>query len=84
MARNRKRMEEFKKKVEFYLRYKDKPELFAEQEQDLKKEMINKSEIKISDGIIKGNLKLLEKTIISLDKYNEWLFKLAFKEVIEK
>jgi len=47
--------------------------LFAKQNLNLKKEMLEKSE----------SLKLLEKTIISLDKYNEWLFKLSFKKMLK-
>jgi len=67
----------------FYLRYKDNPKSLIKEHPEYKKEMIKENSITtcVSDGILSGELKLLEeeKEIIILRKYNKWLFKVAFK-----
>jgi len=58
---------------EFYLRYKDNPKLFADEQN---------GEIRVDyNGM---NVLLFNKFFIPFDKYNDWLFKLAFKDVFEK
>ena len=77
-----------KSAINFYLRYKDKPELLIEEHPEYKENMIKNCSIITCVGILSGGLRLLsnEKEIIMLEKYNLWLFKLAFnfKEEIEK
>jgi len=62
-----------KSACEFYLRYKDKPELLNREKKILELKKLLKK------------LKRQKKDIIEiLDKYNEWLFKLAFNFKEEK
>jgi len=67
-------IEEVKSACEFYLRYKDKPELLFNDFPDYK-EIANKEKgIKLElDG---------EYTYVTIE-YNEWLFRLAFKDVLK-
>jgi len=58
-----------KSACEFYLRYKDKPELLDKEQHKLWVEISNKNRITL------GELK---------KQYNKWLFKLAFKDVLEE
>jgi len=73
---------------EFYLRYKNNPKSLIKEHPKYKEEMIKENSVTtcVSDGILFGELKLLEeeKEIIILRKYNEWLFKLAFRGVLER
>ena len=88
-------IEDIKSACEFYLRYKDNPELliknFPEYKIELAKIGLEELEIiqlrysqfkhpRIFIGMPEGayiNLK-------QVSEYNEWLFKLAFKDVLEK
>jgi len=83
-----------KSACEFYLRYKDKPELLVEEYPKLLEKMIrehsltqlikkNIEKIKVIDGSIIAFLK--DKSGLSFSKkdYNEWLFRLAFEDVLE-
>lgn len=63
-----------KSACEFYLRYKNHPELLVAEHEELIDEML---ENKLID--YKHALKGL---IVYGKKYNEWLFKLAFKDVL--
>lgn len=58
-----------KSACEFYLRYKDKPDLFGTEHPEYFEEMLGYAIL-----TNKGNFKPTK-------KYNEWLFKLAFKDV---
>ena len=85
-------LREFKQRIkeacEFYLRYKNNPKSLIKEHPKYKEEMIKENSVTtcVSDGILFGELKLLEeeKEIIILRKYNEWLFKLAFRGVLER
>jgi len=69
-----------KSACKFYLRYKDKPELLVKEHPEYKKEL--------SETINLNYLKEFPNNkrawFIALDRYNEWLFKLAFKDVLEE
>jgi len=58
-----------KSACEFYLRYKDKPELLEKENHKLWVKISNEN--RITTGKI-------------TDQYNEWLFKLAFKDVLKE
>jgi len=58
-----------KSACEFYLRYKDKPELLEKENHKLWVKISNEN--RITTGKV-------------TDQYNEWLFKLAFKDVLEE
>jgi len=58
-----------KSACDFYLRYKDNPELLIKEYNEF------------SEIVKRNNWDFLESKI---DEYNEWLFKLAFKDVIGK
>ena len=68
-------LEDVKLACEFYLRYKDNPKLLISEHK------------KYYDDVV-GNFfrsfdsKTLEE-YYDIDKYNEWLFKLAFKDVLD-
>ena len=62
-----------KQACEFYLRYKDKPKLLA-------KEYPN---IRVSEEAFPYFFKTSFSKIKVKFKYNEWLFKLAFKEILK-
>jgi len=68
-----------KSACEFYLRYKDKPELLIkelpEYEEEVKKFVIERHPILQN---------ILNYTAFRLKEYNDWLFKLAFKDVLEE
>jgi len=64
-----------KSACEFYLRYKDNPALLINEYKEYIDELIRKNLIK--KNFAKQGL------IIYNDKYNEWLFKLAFKGVLK-
>ena len=57
-----------KSACDFYLRYKDNPELLIKEYNEF------------SEIVKRNNWDFLESKI---DEYNEWLFKLAFKDVLE-
>jgi len=69
--------EDIKSACDFYLRYKDKPLLLWEEEGFLLHELNITKEL----WDIMGKLDDKEWTI---NDYNDWLFKLAFKDVFEK
>ncbi len=67
----RKVLQRIKSACEFYLRYKDKPELFRKEQPQYLDDFCN--------GVIsKIVLNTETKTKDIIPKYNEWLFKLAF------
>lgn len=68
-----------KSAYEFYLRYKDKPELLIKEHPEYKKKVniFEPTKIYILGHKVKRN------EFYDLNKFNEWLFKLAFKDVIE-
>jgi len=69
-----KKLHDIKSACEFYLKYKDKPELFRKEQPQYLDDFCN--------GVIsKIVLNTETKTKDIIPKYNEWLFKLAFKEV---
>ena len=65
---------DIKSACEFWLRYKDNPELLIKEHSEYEKEVSNIKEF--SDKAFFREKKMR--------KYNEWLFRLAFKEVLEK
>jgi len=79
--------EEIKQRIksacEFYLRYKDKPELLIKEHPELKSELDKNYEnysmatMKAVFGIYADKVKIVK------EEYNEWLFKLAFKGVMK-
>ena len=70
-------LQRLKSACEFYLKYKDKPLLLWEEEGFLLHELNITKEL----WDIMGKLDDKEWTI---NDYNDWLFKLAFKDVFEK
>ena len=67
-----------KSAYEFYLKYKDKPELLIKEHPKYEKE---------TKKFYKKGRKTRHREIIGLwhlDNYNEWLFKLAFKDVMKE
>jgi len=60
-------LKSFRDACEFYLRYKDKPELLFEE----------KREYRVILAHLFGDDK-------DTSRYNEWLFKLAFKNILEE
>jgi len=68
-------LEDVKLACEFYLRYKNHPELLVVEHEELIDEMLKNKLI---------DYKHARKGLIVYDeKYNEWLFKLAFKDVLD-
>jgi len=63
-----------KSACEFYLRYKDRPDLFEKEQKNLI-DYDCRYDWDHTFVILKGNRAI---------KYKEWLFKLAFKDVLEK
>ena len=72
-------LEDVKSACEFYLRYKDNPELLWNERKKYRKQMKNLP-IMWFDVKIKGEIWFEEEDI---KDYNEWLFKLAFRDVFE-
>ena len=70
--------ERIKSACEFYLKYKNRFELFYV---DLENGFISLSEGKEND--FEKLLAEWRKDELSYDDYNEWLFKLAFKDVLD-
>ena len=68
-----------KSACEFYLRYKDKPELLKKEHSEFKEE-VEKFIIK-KHPILQN---IFDYTAFNLREYNKWLFKLAFKSVFEE
>ena len=81
--------EDIKSACEFYLRYKDKPELLKKEFPTSlkvgKKEFGAEDELNNFLRIIKEKITFLQGFEIEIfkQKYNDWLFKLAFKDVLE-
>jgi len=69
-----------KSACEFYLRYKDNPRLFLAKESDSK--YVFNYIRKIENILNHKNPSYIAWKLASFD-YNEWLFKLAFKDVFE-
>ena len=68
-----------KSACEFFLRYKDRPSLLWKKRPEYRKEMEKK------DIMDESWIKLDEPDeIYDWSEYNEWLFKLAFKSVLEE
>ena len=61
-----------KSACEFYLRYKDRPDNLAEEQPQYKKELSK------FDYLYCGAL------LTDLERYNEWLFRLAFKSIFKE
>jgi len=89
----RKTVERIRKACEFYLRYKDNPELLIKEHPKHKKEIekiIKKEQIQVMNIVVNGILlsrsvdyDKIERWMNELSKYNEWLFRLAFRVVFE-
>ena len=76
-----------KSACEFYLRYKDRPELLIKEHPEYLEELKKKCMPRIEEML--SCMKLQVKTneevfVVCYDKYNSWLFKLAFKLVFEE
>ena len=69
-----------KSACKFYLRYKDNPELLLKEYPKYKSEFVIKC---LTLCLPKERIWLKDGTIADKNKYNEWLFKLAFKAVLE-
>jgi len=73
-----------KSACEFYLRYKDKPKLLIKEHPEYEAEFIN-SDFKL----VRFPLPPMKTAFFieledgELDKYNDWLFKLAFKDIFK-
>jgi len=80
IAIKRKVIEHIKSACEFYLRYKDNPRLFLAKEADSK--YVFNYIGKIENILNHKNPSYIAWRLASFD-YNEWLFKLAFKDVLE-
>jgi len=65
---------------EFYLKYKDNPELFIKEFPMYKSEFVRKC---LTINLPEERLWLSDGTVADKNKYNEWLFKLAFKDFIK-
>ena len=68
---------------EFYLRYKDNPKLLYSERLDLWQDFGLETRLDIAWLKAKSKGKDIDQKKW-LKKYNDWLFKLAFKEVLEK
>jgi len=71
-------IQRIKSACKFYLKYKDNPELLAEEHYEYFS-YIYKFEV-VGDC---KNVLVFKDILIDADQYNEWLFKLAFKPVFE-
>ena len=67
-----------KSACEFYLRYKDNPELLVKEYPEFKEEVEQFRILSLLTG------KYIHGNYYDYDKYNEWLFKLAFKDVFKE
>jgi len=72
--------QQIKSACEFYLKYKDNPGLFIHEFPMYKSEFVRKC---IAINLPEERLWLSDGTVADKNKYNEWLFKLAFKSVLE-
>lgn len=79
-----------KSACEFYLRYKDRPDLLLSEHPEYKKEVKGLNEIKDATLIDlfriakeEDNMNLGMSILGLLNDYNDWLFKLAFKDILE-
>ena len=82
------RIKQLKSACKFYLRYKDNPELLIREHPDKAKIEIN---YETAEDVVNEIEKIIEEygqldaqaTIrLKLIEYNEWLFRLAFKDVL--
>lgn len=72
--------EEIKQACLFYLRYVNRPNVFVKENPSYKREIGEQKKNYIDkDGVFAGTMWLH-----FLLSYNEWLFKIAFKEVLEE
>jgi len=72
-------IEDIKSACEFYLRYKDNPELLLEEYPEYEEKV---KEIEKEAYQKEFYMEFVKNYF--LEKYNEWLFKLAFKDVLEE
>lgn len=70
-----------KSACEFYLKYKDNPELLIE---EFKGAWVEMELSKFREFYAESKIKKVRLVTWNLRKYNAWLFKLAFKSVLEK
>jgi len=70
-----------KSACEFYLKYKDNPELLAEEHPEYFSYIYKFEVIGDCKNVLVVNFKDI---LIDADQYNEWLFKLAFKSVFDE
>lgn len=70
-----------KSACEFYLKYKDNPELLVTDYPEFKRELAGKGVIFVFGG---GEMLVVSQNEEKKDKYNEWLFKLAFKDIFKE
>ena len=75
----RKSFERVKSACEFYLRYKDNPELLIEEHPEYEEELMNQFLFKYRNTLDR----LTEIQTFYKWKYQEWLFKQVFKEVLK-
>mgnify|MGYP000672146595 CR=1 FL=1 len=80
----RKTVERIRKACEFFLRYKDNPDLLMEKHPEYKKEIKKLKKVKLG-CIINGRVyeEMIENPMFEKD-YNEWLFRLAFKSIFKE
>jgi len=79
-----------KKTCEFYLRYKDNPELFLKEHPEFEDKLATFCKA-YKNGRCEGEHRTFCKPskclfffeLVDIEKYNSWLFKLAFKDVLE-
>ncbi len=77
--------EDIKSACEFYLRYKDNPELLIKEHPEY-----SNCEVSKSIGTLKSLIEYqkwdtggeIDEILLDEKEYNEWLFKLAFKDVL--
>ncbi len=74
---------------EFYLRYKDDPELLIKEYPEYKKEIEerNKEFLSVTENLKQSLIPDVVKGVVLSFKhkeYNDWLFKLAFKSVLDE
>jgi len=71
---------EYRKKEDFFLRYKNKPKLLVEEYPEFKKEVEKFVHQKPEHEIVEDGK--YDWYYIDMEGYNRWLFKVAFKGVV--
>jgi len=81
-------IKEIKKRIksacEFYLRYKDMPELLIKEHPEYEEELDKMVEEYTPLLLTKSKLLFLLFGSVFINEYNEWLFKLAFKGIFKE